>query len=128
MWLVIRTGPDAGSSVELPADAAFVLGRQRGCDLIVRDSRASRRHAELRPGAAGTLSLRDLGSANGTYLDGSRIEDAPLTGGEEIRIGDVVIDVRRSPPAPDERRPLPSAIATPAGLALTVGEYPQLAT
>ena len=44
MWLHVRTGPDAGTAVELPASGPFVLGRQRGCDLIVRDTRASRRH------------------------------------------------------------------------------------
>src|SRR3954463_8378371 len=98
MWLQVRTGPDAGTAVELPDDRPFVLGRQQGSDLVVRDARASRRHAELHPQADGTVLLRDLASANGTVLDGRRVTEARLHGGEEVRIGDVVIAVTTGPP------------------------------
>src|SRR3954447_26171495 len=112
MWLEVRTGPDAGAAVELPADAPFVLGRQQGCDLIVRDTRASRRHAELRGLPGGGVRLRDLGSANGTLVDGRRVEEALLEGGEDIVIGDVVIGVLRADPArPSEvREPEPAPV------------------
>src|SRR3954466_11023531 len=83
VWLVIQTGPDAGSAIELPADGKVVLGRQRGCEVIVRDARASRRHAELEA-SGGKLVLRDLGSANGTYLDGTKVALAELHGGEDV--------------------------------------------
>lgn len=96
MWLIVRSGPDAGTAVEV-ADAAVVLGRQAGCGLLVRDPRASRRHVELAPEEGG-LRLQDLGSANGTYVDGHRVEEARLEGGEEIRIGAVVIEVWRERP------------------------------
>ena len=97
MWLIVRSGPDAGTAVEVGA-APVVLGRQQGCDLVVRDARASRRHVELIPEEGG-LWLKDLGSANGTYLDGRRVEEARLLeGGEEIRIGAVVIEVWRERP------------------------------
>jgi S1-C subfamily serine protease len=104
MWLQVRTGPDAGTAVELPADAPFVLGRQRGCDLVVRDARASRRHLQLAPDGD-RIHLRDLGSANGTVLDGRRVEEALLEGGEEIRIGDVLIAVTLGPPSASRPRP-----------------------
>jgi putative serine protease PepD len=117
MWLHVRSGPDAGSAVELPAEAPFVLGRQRGSDLVVRDSRASRRHAELTPQGENRWQLRDLGSANGTYVDGTRVTEAALEGGEDIKIGDVVMSVTRrgpaergepvaSPPSVTDRTPL----------------------
>ena len=96
MWLIVRSGPDAGTAVEIE-DAPIVLGRQQGCDLVVRDARASRRHLELTPEDGG-LRLRDLGSANGTYLDGRKVGEASLEGGEEIRIGAVVIEVWRERP------------------------------
>ncbi len=98
MWLHVRTGPDAGTAAELPEDAPFVLGRQRGVDLVVRDARASRRHAELTPLPASGWRLRDLGSANGTYVDGGRVSEVVLEGGEDLRIGAVVISVTRAPP------------------------------
>src|SRR3954471_22672876 len=100
MWLHVRTGPDAGVAVEVPADRPFLLGRQQGSDLVVRDSGASRRHAELTGQPDGSLLLRDLGSANGTVVDGRRVTEARLHGGEDVRIGGVVIAVRRTAPHP----------------------------
>ena len=47
MWLEVLTGEDAGRVVELPEGRAFVVGRVQGADLVVRDARASRMHAEL---------------------------------------------------------------------------------
>jgi S1-C subfamily serine protease len=96
MWLIVRSGPDAGTALEVE-DAPVVLGRQQGCDLVVRDTRSSRRHLELTP-VDGGLHMKDLGSANGTYLDGKKVTDAQLQGGEEIRIGAVVIEVWRERP------------------------------
>jgi S1-C subfamily serine protease len=99
VWLQVRTGPDAGTAVELPADRPFVLGRQHGCDLVVRDARASRRHLSLTPDGDGSWALADLGSANGTIVDGRPVTEARLEGGEDVRIGDVVISMTLAPPS-----------------------------
>ncbi len=115
MWLEVRTGPDAGSAIELTGTEPFVLGRQQGCDLVVRDSRASRRHAELTPESDGRWRLRDLGSANGTSIDSVRTSEAVLEGGEEIRIGEVVIAVIRRAPEHATAPPGTDSDATPAG-------------
>ena len=53
VWLRVLSGADAGRTVELPEDRPFVLGRVQGCDLVIRDERASRQHAELRVEPAG---------------------------------------------------------------------------
>jgi S1-C subfamily serine protease len=90
VWLEVLSGEDAGRVVEV--DRPLVLGRVAGSDVVIRDARASRRHAELRPENGG-LRLRDLGSANGTLVDGQPARDVALRGGEEIRIGDVRIAV-----------------------------------
>jgi S1-C subfamily serine protease len=82
----------------VPVDRPVVLGRVTGADLVIRDARASRRHAELTP-VDGGLRLRDLGSANGTLVDGEPTGDAVLRGGEEIRIGAVRIVVLADEPA-----------------------------
>jgi S1-C subfamily serine protease len=102
MWLLVRSGPEAGAAV-LVTGESFVVGRQRGCDLIVRDARASRRHAELSP-VDGGLRLRDLGSSLGTVVDGSLVDEAFLRGGEELRIGDTLIEVWRQTPPEVEAR------------------------
>ena len=88
MWLEVLSGEDAGRLVEV--DRPLVLGRVKGADLVIRDPRASRRHVELTPGEDG-LRLRDLGSANGTLVDGEPAGEVVLRGGEEIRIGAVRI-------------------------------------
>jgi S1-C subfamily serine protease len=96
MWLEVLSGEDAGRVVEV--DRALVLGRVHGADLVIRDPRASRRHAELAPEGDG-LRLRDLDSANGTLVDGQPAHEALLHGGQEIRIGGVRIAVLAEEPA-----------------------------
>jgi hypothetical protein len=53
---------------------AVIVGRALDCDVIVPSPRVSRHHAELRPGSDG-LELRDLGSTNGTTVDGQPVAD-----------------------------------------------------
>ncbi|MFN8110076.1 MAG: trypsin-like peptidase domain-containing protein [Thermoleophilia bacterium] len=69
--------------------AEWVLGRDPGCDLVIDDERVSRRHATLRVAADGTAELRDLGSANGTRVNGRAVATDPvlLRGGDDIQVG-----------------------------------------
>src|SRR5919107_679334 len=102
MWLEVLSGDDAGRVIEVTATAErpFVLGRVEGSDLVVRDARASRRHVALTPRPQGGLLLRDLGSANGTLLDGEPVREAMLRGGETLQLGEVRIAVlAEAPPA-----------------------------
>jgi pSer/pThr/pTyr-binding forkhead associated (FHA) protein len=72
-----------------------VLGRSKDSDLQVEDANVSRRHAELRrEGPAWWLV--DLGSTNGTELNGKRVQRAKLNDGDTITLGatDVVFDKR----------------------------------
>jgi pSer/pThr/pTyr-binding forkhead associated (FHA) protein len=63
-----------------------VIGRSRECDLRVADGNASRRHAEVtRDGEA--YIIVDLGSTNGTELNGRRITRETLSDGDRITIG-----------------------------------------
>jgi S1-C subfamily serine protease len=96
MWLEVLSGEDAGRVVEV--GRTLVLGRAQGADLVIRDTRASRRHAELEPEADG-VRLRDLDSANGTLVDGAPARDVLVRPGQEIRIGGVRIAVLASEPA-----------------------------
>ena len=65
---------------------SFVIGRSRECDLRVSDGNASRRHAEItREGD--TFVLVDLGSTNGTELNGRRVTREELADGDRITIG-----------------------------------------
>ncbi|MGW0392743.1 FHA domain-containing protein [Streptomyces sp. NPDC003042] len=71
----------------LPARTAVRIGRGPGNDLILDDLVVSRRHAELRALADGTYEITDLGSHNGTYLNGAPVERARVTEGDIVGIG-----------------------------------------
>ena len=64
------------------------IGRASDCSIPIKDRYLSRKHAEIVQ-SQGTWVLKDCGSANGTYLNGVRVErDHPLRGGDRIRLGD----------------------------------------
>ena len=62
------------------------VGRDPGNDVVLRDPKVSRRHAEI-VFERGFFVLHDLQSANGTYVNGIRVNVAPLTNGSELKIG-----------------------------------------
>ncbi len=76
--------------------STFVIGRSRECDLSLTDGNASRRHAEIvREGI--TYVVVDLGSTNGTELNGRRITREQLSDGDRITIGSTDIVFGQAP-------------------------------
>lgn len=85
--LTVRKGPDTGQYHSLIADTV-TLGRDPLADVVINDPEVSRQHARLiRRGDA--FLLQDLGSTNGTFLDGQRLggELVPVTPGQVISMG-----------------------------------------
>jgi len=72
-----------------------VIGRepQGPRTLALADARVSRNHAAVRRDAAGDMLLTDCGSTHGTFVDGVRVEQAPLVHGSVVRVGDTLIVV-----------------------------------
>ncbi|MDQ3675309.1 MAG: FHA domain-containing protein [Actinomycetota bacterium] len=71
----------------IPPGGALV-GRSRECDIVLSDANVSRRHAEVRPAAAGTWMISDLGSTNGVRVNGRQIAgEEALTAGDRIALG-----------------------------------------
>ena len=65
-----------------------MLGRSRACDLVLGDDSVSRRHAMLvREGDR--IILTDLGSTNGTFVNGRQITEAEVQPGDRLRLGDL---------------------------------------
>ncbi|MGZ8867991.1 MAG: FHA domain-containing protein [Thermoanaerobaculia bacterium] len=64
----------------------FTVGRDPGNDIILRDPKVSRHHAEI-VFERGFFVLHDLASANGTYVNGKRVRVAPLTHSAKLRMG-----------------------------------------
>ena len=95
--LTITDGPDAGVQHTLHAEAPPVLlGQSPACELRLSDRTVSRRHASLEVDGD-RVHLRDLGSTNGTRVDGITVDGAWLAGGETIRIGETVLSIGRGP-------------------------------
>ncbi len=83
--LRVRRGLPRGGRVVL--DRTIVVGRDPGCDLVLVDGRVSRRHVEISPDGP-AVRLRDLGSSNGTSLNGAPVEAADLGVGDVLGLGD----------------------------------------
>ena len=90
--LAVARGPDAGKLVTLAAGARASVGTALDNDLVLGDRTVSRYHLELEPTAAG-ISLRDLGSTNGTFAGSIRLREAVLPRGAQLRVGDSVLVV-----------------------------------
>jgi pSer/pThr/pTyr-binding forkhead associated (FHA) protein len=83
--LVVRRGPNAGARFLLDADVT-TAGRHPDADIFLDDVTVSRRHAEFVRSGAG-FEVKDLGSLNGTYFNGVRVENALLNDGAEVQVG-----------------------------------------
>lgn len=106
---------------EVFSDSDFVVfGRDPSCDVVVKDPRCSRRHASLRV-IPGGFNLLDMGSANGVYVLGQKVEDAIIREGDVFSMGSVFIRV-----LPDD---IPATLAMPGpGPAPAAAAAPALPT
>jgi len=88
-YLVVISGPSFGEMYKLKGDRT-VLGRGGGSDIRVSDDGISREHAAIER-EEGRVVLRDLGSTNGTFCNGSRVDRHELSHGDKISIGSSTI-------------------------------------
>jgi hypothetical protein len=87
-WPRRRAARSASAApLALPARGTIVVGRSRGCDVVLPQPTVSRRHLELRALDGAWLAV-DLGSSNGTWLLGRRVGRARVTLGDELVLGD----------------------------------------
>src|SRR5215212_5598429 len=101
--LVVVDGPLQGTQFDIAGSS--VIGRDPSSGIVLDDPEASRRHAAISAEDDG-LTVEDLGSTNGTYVAGERIQGSRRVGdGDRIRIGTTVMEVRVAaaapPPAPE---------------------------
>jgi pSer/pThr/pTyr-binding forkhead associated (FHA) protein len=106
--LVVKEGPLAGRRVDLGAEE-LVIGRE-DAGLTIDDDELSRKHAAVRV-VGGDVEIEDLGSRNGTFVNGQRI-DGPtrLGGGDSVKIGRTVLELE----APRSAETVASPVRAPA--------------
>lgn len=90
------TGPDGK---RVPVHDGMIIGRVHGCDLVVDDTKVSRKHARLIV-AGGVAEIEDLGSSNGTLLNGKLVARRVLRDGDEVVFGNVTFRYTEGDPAP----------------------------
>jgi signal transduction histidine kinase len=88
--LIVTRGVDEGKQFELTG-STITVGRHSSNAVALHDTQVSRRHLELRAEPEGGYWLVDLGSGNGTLLNGHGIQEAPLRSGDTITIGQSVL-------------------------------------
>ncbi len=84
--LVIVAGTSREQSFVIVSDV-FSAGRHEESDVLLDDVSVSRHHAVFTRTASGRITVRDLNSLNGTYVNGARVEEVSLHSADEIQIG-----------------------------------------
>ena len=101
---VVRSGKEIGRTVTVSAGQTVALGRLKGCDVVVDDEAASRRHCTITAREDGCV-VADLQSANGTFVNDKRIATVALAKGDKLRIGSTVFElIDRCDAAPSANR------------------------
>ena len=95
--LEILDGDRAGEVLPV-GQSALRIGRKSGNDLVLADEKTSGVHCEIAP-EGDRLVLKDLGSTNGTFLDGKRITEVVLTPGDVVTVGRLRVQFRDENPA-----------------------------
>jgi serine/threonine protein kinase len=84
-WLLVHVKPEANEKHSLQGDSIMV-GRDRTCSVVLTHPAVSRRHARITMNG-GSCMLEDLKSANGTYVNNTRVEKIALKPGDVVRFG-----------------------------------------
>ncbi|HYO65168.1 MAG TPA: sigma 54-interacting transcriptional regulator [Archangium sp.] len=93
-WTVeVVAGPDKGKKVTTQ-DALLRVGSDAASDLVLSDQTVSRRHIELERPSKGII-VRDLGSRNGTFLDGHQVMQALLEPGDKVTLGKTKLAIKQ---------------------------------
>ena len=97
-----RVSHSGEHTFDCPPGRILVLGRATGTDFPVQDPTISRRHAELE-GTPNGVRVKDLGSSNGTFAGGTKLEEKVVTAGDTVTFGKVAFNVVAVQAAPEPK-------------------------
>jgi len=85
-YLIVIAGNAVGEVYQIRKDTV-ILGREPDCDISIRDIGVSRKHAKISKAPSGEIIIEDLGSRNGTFINGEQIARKLLQDGDRIQLG-----------------------------------------
>jgi hypothetical protein len=85
------SGKYQGGEFPLKAEKQIVIGRSSELDMVLVEDMVSRKHARISVNGAGHISIEDLGSTNGTFVNGEKVKQALLKEGDRILIGTSIL-------------------------------------
>jgi pSer/pThr/pTyr-binding forkhead associated (FHA) protein len=96
MWTLETNDPAVDHAVfRIPPGSVKTIGRSAGAEFVVEAALVSRLHCQL-TATADTLVVKDLGSTNGTFVNGNRVTAAQLLDGDRLSIGRLELLVSRT--------------------------------
>jgi pSer/pThr/pTyr-binding forkhead associated (FHA) protein len=101
--LTFLHGDQSGETIALAADGSWIAGRSAEADIVIRDDTVSRKHIRIFHARDGVW-LRDLGSRNGTQVNGRRVDRHRLSEGDRITVGANLLRYERTAAAKSDRK------------------------
>lgn len=128
--LIVAAGPEAGKKFPV-SERRTVIGRRKG-DILIRDVEISGTHCVVEVDDTGSVSITDLDSTNGTYVNGKRVQRAELSNNDRLTLGQSKVTVRieqpqaaaqpmAQPAAQPAAQPVPQPARAAAGASAGVG-------
>ena len=84
---MVRSGGGRAGEHFIPQAARTTIGRSPENDIFLDDVTVSRKHAIFERRADGSWFIRDVGSLNGTYVNGEQVDETKLASGDQVQIG-----------------------------------------
>ena len=112
---------EGDQAFDLRPGSTLIVGRALNCDIPVFDATISRRHAEVAADPQG-VQVTDLGSSNGTFLNGTRVEQCRVASGDVITFGKVAFRLREVAPPPEPVTPTPPTGPAPKPGSTIIGK------
>ncbi|NIU20686.1 MAG: FHA domain-containing protein [Actinobacteria bacterium] len=94
--LTVKEGRQPGRTFGIPSGSDLTVGRAPDCDIRLVDQGVSRRHCRIQNAGSG-LRVVDLGSANGTYVNGDPVETSALKPGDQLAVGPTILECQAAP-------------------------------
>jgi pSer/pThr/pTyr-binding forkhead associated (FHA) protein len=101
------SGKYQGGEFPLPPNSEVIVGRSSDLDMVLVEDMVSRRHAKIVVNGD-KITIQDLGSTNGTFVNGERIKEMDLSDGDRVLIGTSIIKLVTADPATVTKSPEPS--------------------